>query len=48
MRGQATVAGGALADALREGTYLKVVCERSDKRTALERPPAATADMPSD
>jgi hypothetical protein len=28
MRGQAMMAGGALADSLKDGMYLKIVCER--------------------
>jgi hypothetical protein len=35
MRGQAMVAGGALAESLKDGMYLKIQCERS-KRTAME------------
>jgi hypothetical protein len=35
MRSQAMMAGGALADSLKEGSYLKILCERSSKRTAM-------------
>jgi hypothetical protein len=48
MRGQAMVAGGALAESLKDGMYLKVVCERPRGQNAMRAAQAADgADGPS-
>ena len=48
MRGQAMVAGGALADSLKDGMYLKVMCERDRRRNAMRAAQAPDeADGPS-
>jgi hypothetical protein len=35
MRGQAMMAGGALSESLRDGMYLKIVCERQRGQNAM-------------